>query len=157
MSNYMTIAEADNYIASHYLSTDTLRASWEALTDEDKEVLLTVSTEAINSMPWSGKKTQAGQPNAFPRWPNTEVPKAVIAACIENALAFTDESTREESAAYQRMWAYGLSSYKIGNFSETVAQGDGNSGATLLAKNGIVSSKAQTMLKPFLGGGYRIE
>lgn len=157
MSNYMNVQEADAYVKSHYLSTDTLRTSWEALSEADKEVLLTVSTASINSMIWPGRKAQANQENAFPRYPNTEVPNAVLAACIENALSLTDETTQEEASIYQRMWAYGLSSYKIGNFSETIVQGGGNSGATLLAQSGITSSKAQALLKPLMGGGFAIE
>ena len=157
MSNYMTVDEANKYVETHYLSTDTLRTSWEALTDEDKEVLLTVSTEAINSIPWPGRKAKASQPNAFPRCPYTEVPKAVLAACIENALSLTDEVTQEEAHIYQRMWAYGLSSYRIGNFSETMVQGGGNSGMNLFTQSGVTSTKAQTLLKPLMGGGYAIE
>ena len=157
MSNYMNVAEADAYVKTHYLSTDTLRTSWEALSEADKEVLLTVSTASINSMVWPGRKAQANQENAFPRYPSTEVPKAVLAACIENALSLTDEMAQEEASIYQKMWAYGLSSYKIGNFSETIVQGGGNSGATLLAQSGITSPKAQALLKPFMGGGFCIE
>lgn len=157
MSNYMNVAEADAYVKTHYLSTDTLRTSWEALSEADKEVLLTVSTASINSMIWPGRKAQANQENAFPRYPDTAVPTAVLDACIENALSLTDEMTQEEASIYQKMWAYGLSSYRIGNFSETIVQGGGNSGATLLAQSGITSSKAQALLKPFMGGGFCIE
>lgn len=157
MSNYMTVAEADAYVKTHYLSTDTLRTSWEALSEADKEVLLTVSTASINSMVWPGRKAKADQQNAFPRYPDTEAPSAVLAACIENALSLTDEMTQHEASIYQKMWAYGLSSYKIGNFSETIVQGGGNSGAVLLAQSGITSAKAQALLKPLMGGGYSIE
>lgn len=157
MSNYMTVAEADVYVKTHYVSTDTLRTTWEALSDEDKEVLLTVSTASINSIAWPGRKAVPGQPNAFPRYPSLEIPTAVLSACIENALTLTDEAEQEETRVYQKMWAYGLSSYSIGNFSETLVQGGGNGSASQLAQSGISSTKAQALLKPLMGGGFCIE
>ena len=157
MSNYLTVEEANEYVSTHYISTDTLRTSWESLSDADKEVLLTSSTEAINMIPWPGKKAVPSQPNAFPRWPDTEVPVAIVAACVENALSMTDSTVSEETNLYKKMWAYGLSSYSIGNFSETIVQGGGTGGVTTLAQSGIVSVKAQTILGPFLGGGFTIE
>lgn len=157
MANYVTVSEADTYVSTHYLSTDPLRVSWEGLDDADKEILITVSTETINAVPWPGRKTVPGQPNAFPRCPNVTIPAAVISACVENALSMTDETFQEEAATYRKMWAYGLSSYSIGNFSETLVQGGGNGEAIALAQSGIVSTKAQALLKPLMGGGYCIE
>lgn len=157
MSTYLTVEEANEYIKTHYLSTDTLRKSWEALSDEDKTVLLTVSTEAIDSYPWPGRKALASQEHAFPRYPYIEVPKAVLFACIENAATMSDSTKTADIDTYRKMWAYGVSSYSIGNYSETIVQGGGSGGASTFVPYGVLSDKAQTLLRPFMGGGYCIE
>lgn len=158
MSGYVTIAEADDYIRTHYLSNDPIRLSWMDLSDADKEVILTVSADAIDSLPWPGRKASPDQERAFPRYPDTKVPLPIIDALIENAAASNDSSSSEEALMYQRMWSFGISSYRIGNLSETVGTAGGNAGLNVtMVQNGIVSTKAQSLLKPLLGGAFRIE
>ena len=126
MSSYVTIEEANVYIQNNLLSTDPLRISWESLLDEDKQVLLNRSAAAINSLPFTGRKMNVNQENAFPRYPNTDVPDDVKAAQIENALTSSDETQSEDAQLYQKMWAYGISSYRIGNLSESIGTASGN-------------------------------
>ena len=158
MSGYATVEQANKYVSKHYISTDPLRTSWNALSDEDKQVILNVSAEAINSLPYPGRKLDPTQENAFPRYPSLLVPTAIIAAQIENAISVSDSSSSEDAALYQRMWSFGIASYSIGNLSESV--GNASGGASLSAQmlqNGIYSTKAQALLKPFMGGAYCIE
>lgn len=158
MSSYVTIEEANVYIQNNLLSTDPLRISWEALPDEDKQVLLNRSATAINSLPYPGRKMYANQENAFPRYPNTEVPDDIKAAQIENALTSSDETQSEDAQLYQKMWAYGISSYRIGNLSESIGTASGNAGfSTSMLRSGVVSVIAQNILSKYLGGGYCIE
>lgn len=158
MSGYATVEQADIYVTEHYISTDPLRIAWNALSQEDKQVILNVSAEAIDSLPYPGRKLDPTQPNVFPRYPSQQVPTAIIAAQIENAISVSDSSSSEDAALYQRMWSFGIASYRIGNLSESV--GNASGGASLSAQmlqNGIVSTKAQALLKPFIGGAYCIE
>lgn len=158
MSSYATVEEADLYIKTHYLSNDEFRLNWEQLSEEDKQVLLNNSTDAINSLPWPGRKTYYDQENAFPRYPSEVVPDAIKFAQIENALSSADSATTEDASLYQKMWAYGISSYSIGNLSETIGTASGKANArSQMAENGIISNKAQTLLAPYLRGGYNIE
>ena len=158
MSSYVTVEEANVYIRNNLLSTDPLRVSWEVLSEQDRQVLLNRSAAAINALPYPGRKTVSGQENAFPRYPYTEVPEDVKAAQIENALTFSDESQSEDGKLYQRMWAYGISSYRIGNLSETVGSASGNAGlSSELVRGGIISIVAQSLLIPYLRGGYCVE
>lgn len=158
MSSYVTVEEANVYIKSNLLSTDPLRVSWESLLDEDKQVLLNRSAAAINSLPYSGRKTYPGQENAFPRYPNKEIPEDVKIAQIENALTSSDDTQSEDAQLYQKMWAYGISSYRIGNLSETIGTASGNAGfSTTMLRSGVVSVIAQNILSKYLGGGYCIE
>lgn len=151
---YVDVTYADEYVATHFLSTDDLRFTWEGLSDEDKEVLLQRSFESIESLPFSGHKSQPDQQTAFPRCPNTEVPNSVKAAQVENAIALSDDSTSEDAAFYEKLWQWGVESYSIGNLSERTSSGAWGRGST--TSYGIVSAKAARLLQPFMAGGYRI-
>ena len=74
---YVTLEQANEYVATHYISTDNLRVGWEMLTDEDKAALLLRSFETIELLPFAGRKAVPGQENAFPRFPETEVPNQI--------------------------------------------------------------------------------
>lgn len=156
--SYATVEQADKYVQEHFISTDPVRLSWEDLSEEDKQVILNVSAEAINSLPFPGRKKDPNQEDAFPRCPSTQVPPAIFAAQIENAISMADSSSSDDAALYQRMWSFGIASYRIGNLSESI--GNASGGASMSAsmlQNGIVSTKAQALLKPFVGGAYCIE
>lgn len=156
MVGYVTLEQADEYIATHYISTDKLRLAWEDLDDEDKSALLLKSFETIELLPFAGRKTVAGQPNAFPRYPDTEVPNQIQWAQIENALVASDTASSEEAEHYGRLWQFGVQSYSIGNLSEHISEGAWSSGSTTAVASGLVSANATRLLKPYLLGSYRI-
>lgn len=151
---YVTLEEANGYVTAHYLSTDTLRLSWEGLSDEDKTVLLTKSFQTIELLPFSGRKLTPDQSTVFPRWPWKEVPDAVKWAQIENALTKSDASNEEDAKYYERLWTYGVESYSIGNLSESVSSG--SYGLRGGQATGVTSAIAERLLRPYLGGGYRM-
>ena len=153
---YVTLAQADEYVATHYISSDNLRTSWEALSDEDRSALLLRSFETMELLPFSGRKTDSEQTYAFPRYPSQEVPTAVMHAQIENALSSADTSTAEEAAHYGRLWQFGVQSYSIGNLTEHISEGAWSSGSTNAAATGIISSVANRLLRPYLAGSYNI-
>ena len=151
---YVTLVEADEYVTTHYLTTDDLRLDWESLSDEDKIALLTKSFQALELLPFAGRKFKSGQPNAFPRWPHQEVPEAIKWAQIENAVVKSDASNEEDAKFYERLWMYGVESYSIGNLSERTSTGSYSvSGAQ---STGVTSAIADRLLRPYLGGGYRM-
>lgn len=151
MIGYVTIFEADTYIQSRYTSTDPVRVAWEKLSEDDQVSILNASADAINSLIVPGRKTYPDSSNVFPRWPDTEVDDRIKYAQIENALSINQGD--ESIETYKRMRAYGISHYSIGNLSETMVQWGGASSSDMLAA-GIVSDKAQSFLKPFIGGGF---
>lgn len=151
---YVDVAYADEYVSLHFLSTDELRLSWEELSEEDKEVLLRRSFESIESLKFVGVKASPGQLLAFPRFPSREVPDAIKAAQVENAVSLSDSEASEDAAFYERLWQFGVESYSIGNLSEHTSSGAWGRGST--TANGIVSAKAARLLQPFLSGSYSI-
>lgn len=154
---YVDVSYADEYISKHFLSTDELRIGWEELTEEDKEVLLQRSFEAIECLPFPGRKTDPKQTTAFPRCPYTEVPEAIKNAQVENAITLSDSSTSEDTAFYQKLWQFGVESYSIGNLSERTSSGAWGRGTGAgSVSSGIVSARATQLLQPFLSGSYDI-
>lgn len=147
---YVDLEYANEYVSLHFLSEDDLRVSWESLYDTDKEVLLRQSLEAIETLRFTGAKSSPEQKLAFPRFPSNEVPELVKMAQVENAIALSDSTTTEESSFYERLYRFGVSSYSIGNLSESLGSGmvDG--------LDAVVSSRALRLLKPLLSGGYSI-
>lgn len=153
---YVTLEEADAYIASRYLASDALRINWELLEDEDKKVYLTKSMDALEELPFVGRKTSIKQPHAFPRYPDQQVPELVKYAQIENALSLSDDTASADAAEYDRLWKFGVSSYSIGNLTETSADGSwGHAKAGNAA--GVTSTRANVLLSRYLNGGYRFE
>ena len=151
---YVTLQEANEYVTTHYLTDDPLRLVWEDLFEEDQVVLLNKSFQVLELLPFAGRKFDPKQANAFPRWPQQEVPAAIKWAQIENALAKSDTSNEEDAKFYERLWMYGVESYSIGNLSERTSTGSYSvSGAQA---TGVTSAIADRLLRPYLGGGYRM-
>ena len=151
---YVTLEETNEYIKTHYPSEDPLRLGWEDLIEEDQVVLLNKSFQTIELLPFAGRKFDPKQPNAFPRWPQQEVPAAIKWAQIEDALAKSDTSNAEDAKFYERLWMYGVESYSIGNLSERTSTGSYSvNGAQA---TGVTSAIADRLLRPYLGGGYRM-
>ena len=151
---YVTLEEANDYVATHYLPTDALRQGWDKLSDEERTILLTKSFQTIELLPLAGRKLNTNQSTSFPRWPYKEVPAAIKWAQIENALAKSDASSEEDAKHYERLWTYGVESYSIGNLTERTSTGTYSlRGAQA---TGVTSAIAERLLRPYLGGGYRM-
>jgi hypothetical protein len=149
---YVDVEFANTYVGQHFVSTDELRKAWESLDDADKEVLLLRSFEAIETLPYTSRKWDATQETAFPRWPSQEIPSAVKCAQVENAVSMADSSVQEDAEFYSRMRQFGVTSYSIGNLSESI----GDSNTTISNTQSCVSAKTYQMLKPYISGGYNI-
>lgn len=157
MSNvigYVTLEEANAYVTDHFMSSNMTRVAWESLSDADKMVLLRNSYVAIEMLHFRGRKTDKAQPSAFPRWPSTDVPIQIKEAQMANAIVLADESSQDDIAHYEKLRTYGVSSYRIGNLSETLnTSTESNSTSSQM---GIYSQEAMRLLSPWLGGGFKI-
>ena len=154
MNGYVTLAEADQIVKDIYTSVSVEYKLWFALKDGDKQALLNRSFYRIESLPFNGYKTQVDQANQFPRNGETEVPdKVKIANVVE---AIVGDQYREDNKKYAMMSARGVSSYTIGNLSETF--GSRSASATSVFDNltNIVSIETLQYLAEWLQGGYAI-
>lgn len=156
---YVTVEEADTYIESRYVTTNVDRVRWEALEDSDRGVYLLQSVEAIDVLPFHGKKyLEEVQVLSFPRVVGYDylylastptIPDVVKYAQIENALSLSCEI---DNSQYNEMRLQGVQSYSIGNLSESLR----DMGSSNITYDGIASIKALKLLKPYLLGGYTI-
>lgn len=150
---YVDIQFADDYVTTHFVSTDMLRENWENLLEEDKEVLLRLSFENIEKLPFVGKKTDCTQQKAFPRFPSKEIPLDIMYAQVENAVEIGAQSSENSNTQlYQHLRANGIASYSIGDFSETLL----DRSSDIYLSSGILSARAVKLLTAFVAGGYRI-
>lgn len=68
-NSYMTMDEVNEYINSNYVSATPERKAWEALSDDDKAVVIIKSTRLVDrdSMLYVGRKVDKFQKMQFPR------------------------------------------------------------------------------------------
>lgn len=94
---YVSIEDANVFIASHFLSSSDEREEWDALSDDDKKVLLLNAFEHIENNVFKGYKTYQNQTSQWPRNGALEVPNDIKAAQIYESIeiGFADNSSYE--------------------------------------------------------------
>jgi len=162
---YITVAEADTYIASWYISTDTQRVAWTALATADKEVLLRNATEALEQLKFIGAKYDSAQTLSFPRGyyqgqeyyrlyddyvSDGTVPDEIKNAQAEEAIELASPTASTDAAEIRNGY---VKSYSIGKLSETYRLSDPTGNGLLTI---IKSLKAQRILLRYLSGGFEI-
>jgi hypothetical protein len=147
--SYVTLAEANTYVQTHFLSTSPARVAWEALSDSDKEVLLRVSCAQIQQLPFTGRAAEYEQTLAFPRLGQDAVPYEVRSAQVENALVMQNSSITTEIEQRQLLQAQGVTEFALGPLREKYGTSSGSAPS-------LFSIRATSLLKPWLSGGYKI-
>ena len=137
-NSYIDIAGADEYFAGR-LHTE----SWGQADDSTKEKALKQATRQIDRQPLRGRKSDREQTLAFPRYPDTEIPKEVQEACCEEALSLLERGNSQRRKLQQE----GIQSFTLGNMSETYTAGAGRD---------LLSQEAKELLRPWLLGGVFI-
>lgn len=179
---YVSVADADTYVGLNFISTDPKRVAWDLLSDGDKEILLRRATQSIEAIKYPGLKFETSQTLSFPRqnlpqWPirreldycnwwfdsfgticpfsslwtaTGDVPDAIKNAEIEEAL---ESASPGIGSSIKKRKQKGVTSVKIGNFSENFQPG-----ATNISNMASVfgSIKAQEFIAQFQNGGFRI-
>jgi hypothetical protein len=156
--SYISLADADTYLASRYLSTDAKLIAWALLSDANCDVLMRQALDIMEKQPYAGVKSVTTQTLEFPRclhsdwvsplygyiekypgmYTQTDVPTDVKYAQCEIAISMLESNSRID------LQQQGVKSYTIGNLSETFAA----SGTS----RRIPSAKAASLLRPYLAG-----
>lgn len=124
IDSYITLEEAETYI-KNYVTDEAIKAKWNALTGEQKEVYLRKAVLNIDKLHFGGIKVDSKQRLEFPRkysghysggYLVEEVPWAIKSAEVEEALFLTNGVP--QSIKNQKK---GIKSFSIGDLSETYA------------------------------------
>lgn len=172
-NSYCTVAEADEYITSHFISDDEYLVKWLNLSEEDKEVCLIRSTQALDNLKYIGRK-KGVQKLQFPRvitlgaggygynlyvsqyfdngligingpFGDEDGMEAIKKATIENAVAGAVLNTIVQSTRIANI--QGLTAMKAGNVSKTYNR---NNKSTINSENDIFTEKIYSILVDWL-------
>jgi len=148
IDSYVTLAEADDYVANFYAQT-----SWSDLSETQKEQRLVLACERLEALPFTGRKRTLVQSLLFPRWPSDIVPEAIKAAQVEIAvLDLREDATKVVAAAAKRaaLQQQGVTAYSVGHLSESYGGGS----AAFAEFPFMADNKIQSLLRTFLRGGH---
>ncbi len=151
-NTYISLADAETYITSNYLSTSKESVIWAALSTQDKEVYLIRSCKKIDSQRLVGMKIDSSQTLAFPRSiyslnarayiDQSDVPVEVKYAQVEEALSLVLGTPKRLELQRQ-----GVKSFRLGDLYEEY-QG--------ASSNTLISTTTNQFLRPYLAGGVPI-
>lgn len=167
--SYISLTDANTYMSNNYLSTSSELATWNALSNADREVLLKKATKKIDRQILRGVRATNTQVLEFPRairvtetlneYPDvatirnlswvieTEVSQKVKDANVEEALfAVISGASANRRIALQQQ---GVKSYSLGDLSETFGGG-------FSSQNNLLSTNAKDLLSYYLTKSVRI-
>ena len=118
-NSYTTVEQATEYL-NGLLGTEM----WAKAEESDKERALASATLRIDALEgtgggFRGRRTDPGQPLAFPRAPDVEVPEAVKNACALEAAALFENAADPASSSRERAIRQGVASASVGGASES--------------------------------------
>ena len=152
VDTYITIEEMNQYVTTHFVSSDALRVQWEATSEEDQEVWLRRAFDQINSLPYTGRPKNPKQKLPFPRHGQVDFLNVKYAQA-EQAIAITDTVEQQEINDRLRLRRAGVTEYRIGDLQEKF------NGQIPSASNGTffgLAEKAYSYLSKWLRGGYKV-
>lgn len=154
-NSLVSLADADSY-HENLLSF----AAWDALSDDDKKRALISASASLSELAWWGRLYDATTPQAlvFPRvFPGQSdgltIPAAIVAATCEHALSLAVAAAAGQVGQSERaqMRAEGVTSWTLGNRSETLSAAAAGSTEAALAQ---FSGRVQRLLKGWIRGAF---
>lgn len=139
-NSYLTVADADTIL--------NLRlgiGSWTDASTDDKGRALIMATRDIDTNRFLGERVSYSQilewPRTYQREPADQIPRDVQFATAEQALWILQNSASGGRSDRQQLAAQGVTSYTVGNLSETLSS---------TIRNGGLSSEASRYLTGYL-------
>lgn len=148
-NTYATLSDFDNLINAYF--TDSEKAMFASLDDNDKKALLYKSCIDMQKLPYRGSKKDYKQKLAFPRvnrFGHESDLELVKLAQVVNAISFIPQDEDIDNQSYQ-LRKNGITSFRLGSFSITMG---GSANNTSLSNSGSV----EQILADWLRGSYRI-
>jgi hypothetical protein len=132
-NSYLTVAAAAELILERF-NTD----SWDDATNADREKALVAATRAIDRCRFRGFQATGTQSLAFPRSLQSEavtvIPSTVQQACASQALFILQNSATGGTSKRKQIQSEGVSSFSVGNLSESYAPNSSPGGADHLCE-----------------------
>ena len=153
-NTYITVEDADYYFEYENLlpENSASKLKWDALSYNDKQTYIKTAAEEIESLKFVGIKADDTQKMAFPRkyilHEDDDVPQAIKEA---QALEALELAAPTSDTAMAKAYSGNVRSYALGSLSESLKTADSYG-----VKSTIKSVRAQRLLMPYLGGGYRV-
>lgn len=154
-ADYITVTEGTTYFATRLYAT-----AWTGASAGDQAKAIHMATQAINSLPFKGRKYDPDQANAFPRYiplarggyiladedesGDPTVPQLVKDACAEECL----ELLTSGNSNRRKLQNEGVTSFRLSELSETFAKPS--------EVPRLTSFMARQLLKPYLAAGVPI-
>jgi len=172
---YISVVDADLYMANSYVSTSTELVTWNALSDGDKEIHLKNATKRIDRQIIRGIKAVDSQTLEFPRaikgncnyYYDTnvtgvnvnkyygyvveeEVAQCVKDAQVEEAMTLSVEGTSLSSRS--KLQQQGVKEFTLGDLTEKYGTGLSSS----YNSTQFISNTAKELMKYYLAGSVSI-
>ena len=157
IDTYIGVAKADETVRLLLRPYDEFSVFWNALSDQEKESYLLRSTQQIDTLIYTGAKSNAGQRLQFPRNRESELSQTVINAVVYNALGLMNEDLK--SAAAKQMQVFkSLGVFKNPRLDQTSQQAiaTAENSAPAEVKNPLASKTAYALLKPYRRGSFAL-
>lgn len=145
-----TTSYADPAFAESYFSERLDADAWDDASTTTQLKALKQATREMDVFEYAGFKTDAEQPNEFPREGDTDVPIEVQQACCEVAIALLEGQTL--SKAFKKQ---GITSEGVGDAS--VSYGESGGAAGFEASGNLPSMQAYRLLREFLADQSEFE
>jgi hypothetical protein len=176
---YISVIDADTYMANSYVSTSTEFTTWDVLSDGDKEIHLKNATKRLDRQMLRGVKAVDSQTLEFPRAiqssccngnyynrnvvgaqpyyfnncyyvAETEVSQSVKDAEVEEAMTLSVEGS--SISHRQKLQQQGVKEFTIDDLTEKYGSGLSSS----YNSTKLISITAKELLKYYLAGSTRI-
>lgn len=119
--SYVSVTDADAYLSGRFGT-----AAWTALSTAQKETALRQATRTLDVERYRGWPVTSTQALRFPRYrpemgesPVMTLPRVLVEACCEEALWVAQHADTGGLSPRQQMQAEGVSSFSVGDLSET--------------------------------------
>ena len=137
-NSYITLEEAEDC-----LDGAVGGEAWIDLEPVQKRRYLLAAAQNVDSLLFTGRKSDCNQPMAFPRAPLETVPNAVKLAQALEALALSDA----QAASRRKLQEQGVASISLGKASESYREPVGGQ---------LASTQAKALLRPWIAGSVTI-
>lgn len=160
-NSLLSVAEADAYFEASFESEE-----WADFDSDTKAKALVVATRHFSELSWWGERLTTTQALDFPRYllgvcDGTYIPRTVRDALCEHALdlarAQANTSAAQSSSKRARLRADGVTSYRIGDLSETFSAPTSSAALGGAEKLAQFSPRVQRLLGDWVRRGFRTD